>query len=221
MSYMRGLVAIALCFLLTPTLSAQMRGGMRGGGFASRGSGTVGSSNRGVFVRGPHNGFVFRSGFRGPFFGPRFHHRFFYSSPSWGYAYPLSYGYYGGDYSYQSDPYAASAYAMASSLNERDQELQQQVDNLREDVARLTGAIESGYRTSAPAPVPAPRELATPTLLIFRDGTKQEVENYAIVGGTVWLFNEQRARKVPLSLLDVDATAKANDERGLSFRAPR
>jgi len=218
---MRGLAAIALCLLLAPTLPAQMRGGMRGGAVAGRGSGTVGPSNRGLFVRGPRNGFVFRSGFPRPFFGPGFHHRFFHPSPSWGYAYPLSYGYYGGDYSYQPDPYAASAYAMANSLNERDQELQQQVDSLREDVARLTGAIESGYGTSAPAPAPAPREPATPTLLIFRDGTKQEVENYAIVGATVWLFSEQRARKVPLSSLDVEATARANDERGLSFRAPR
>ena len=217
---MRGLAAIALCFLLTPILSAQMRGGMRSGAFSGRGPGTVAFSNRGMFVGGPRNGFVFRSGFP-PFFSPGFHHRFFFSSLPWGYGYPVYYGYYDRSYSYQSDPYAASAYAMANSLNERDRELQQQLDDLREDVARLTGAIESGYRTAAPAQAPAPREPASPTVLVFRDGTKQEVENYAIVGQTVWLFNEQRARKVPLSALDVDATAKANDERGLSFREPR
>ena len=52
---------------------------------------------------------------------------------------------------------------------------------------------------------------------MFRDGTKQEVENYAIVGQTLWLFSEQRARKIPLSAIDLEATARANDERGLSF----
>ncbi len=48
-----------------------------------------------------------------------------------------------------------------------------------------------------------------------------EVENYAIVGQTLWIFSEQRARKVPLFSLDVDATAKANEERGLEFRVPQ
>ena len=218
---MRCLPALALALVLTPTLSAQMRGGMRGGGFVGRPSRGVAFSNRGFFFHGWRNRFVFRSGV---FFDPRFRHRFFYSYAPWGYAYPDYYGYYDSDYAYQSDPYAASAYAMASSLNERDRELQQQLQDLREDVARLTGAITSRYPTPvspAPSRAPAAREPATPTILMFRDGTKQEVENYAIVGQTVWLFNEQRARKVPLSSIDVDATAKANDERGLSFQVPR
>ncbi|PYV90914.1 MAG: hypothetical protein DMG90_08565 [Acidobacteria bacterium] len=219
---MRGVAAIALCLLLTPSMSAQMRGGMHGGAFTARGSGGTGFSRRGSFVQGPRNGFVFQSGFRGRFFGPRFRHRFFYSSLPWGYGYPAYYGYYDRDYSNQSDPYAASAYAMANSFDERDRELQQQLDDLREDVARLTGAIKSEYPTTAAPPrPPAPREPATPTVLMFRDGTKQEVENYAIVGQTLWLFSEQRARKIPLSAIDLEATARANDERGLSFPAPR
>jgi hypothetical protein len=56
--------------------------------------------------------------------------------------------------------------------------------------------------------------------LIFRDQHKLEIQNYAIVGQTLWIFSPQRAEKIPLSNLDLTATAKANDERGLSFKIP-
>ena len=60
-----------------------------------------------------------------------------------------------------------------------------------------------------------------PTLLVFRDKHTQEVQNYAIVGGTLWIFSEQRATKLPLSWLDIEATTKANDDRGVNFQVPR
>ena len=60
--------------------------------------------------------------------------------------------------------------------------------------------------------------ISTPTLLVFRDKHTQEVQNYAIVGGTVWIFSEQRATKLPLSWLDIEATAKANEDRGVNFQ---
>ena len=60
-----------------------------------------------------------------------------------------------------------------------------------------------------------------PTLLVFRDKHTQEVQNYAIVGGTLWIFSEQRATKLPLSWLDIEATTKANDDRGVNFQLPR
>jgi hypothetical protein len=56
--------------------------------------------------------------------------------------------------------------------------------------------------------------------LVFRDQHKEEVQNYAIVDHTVWVFTALRARKIPLSDLDVDATSKVNDERGVEFRVP-
>jgi hypothetical protein len=58
------------------------------------------------------------------------------------------------------------------------------------------------------------------TVLIFRDQHKQEVENYAIVGRTLWNFAPQRTQKIPLSDLDLAATTKANDDRGVTFRVP-
>jgi hypothetical protein len=58
------------------------------------------------------------------------------------------------------------------------------------------------------------------TVLVFRDEHKQEIRNYAIVGQTLWNFAPQHTQKIPLSDLDLPATTKANEDRGLTFRVP-
>src|SRR5271157_4482991 len=58
-----------------------------------------------------------------------------------------------------------------------------------------------------------------PSVLVFRDGHQQEVSNYAIMGQTVYVF-DKRAQKIALADLDVPATIKANDDRGLEFKIP-
>ena len=65
----------------------------------------------------------------------------------------------------------------------------------------------------AEAPVPA-------TVLVFHDQHRLEVQNYAIVGQTLWAFAPQRTQKIPLSEIDLPATTKANDERGVDFKVP-
>src|SRR5262249_42548167 len=70
----------------------------------------------------------------------------------------------------------------------------------------------------SPAPEkPVPQE---PTVLVFKDGHKSQVLNYAIVGGTLYDLSEGRTKKVALAELDLSATAKQNDERGVDFRIP-
>src|SRR5258708_25169972 len=65
------------------------------------------------------------------------------------------------------------------------------------------------------------RTESTPTtVLVFPDERKQEVQNYAVVGQTLWVFEPRRTEKIPLSQLDIPATAKANDERGVDFHLP-
>jgi hypothetical protein len=58
-----------------------------------------------------------------------------------------------------------------------------------------------------------------PSVLIFHDGHKLEVANYAIMGQTVYVF-DKRTQKIALADLDVPATIKANDARGLEFKLP-
>jgi hypothetical protein len=78
------------------------------------------------------------------------------------------------------------------------------------------------YARSAPPPPheEVRTEATSATVLVFRDQRKQEVQNYAIVGQTLWNFAPQRTQKIPLSDLDLPATTKANDERGVDFRLP-
>jgi hypothetical protein len=54
----------------------------------------------------------------------------------------------------------------------------------------------------------------------FRDERKQEVQNYAVVGQPLWIFEPRGTKKIPLSQLDIPETAKANHERGVDFRVP-
>jgi hypothetical protein len=58
------------------------------------------------------------------------------------------------------------------------------------------------------------------TVLIFKDGHELEVRNYAIVGGTLYDLSDGRTHKVELAQLDLPATVKQNDDRGVSFQLP-
>lgn len=71
-----------------------------------------------------------------------------------------------------------------------------------------------------PAPSQAALEPSTPTVLVFKDGHQLEVENYAIVGATLYDLTEGHRRKVALTDLDLTATSKQNDDRGIDFRLP-
>lgn len=73
-------------------------------------------------------------------------------------------------------------------------------------------------QTQAP---PAPAREQEPTVLVFRDGHKQEVRNYAIVGQVLWDFEVNGTHKIPLSELDLDTTRKLNDDRGVEFVLPK
>ena len=75
-----------------------------------------------------------------------------------------------------------------------------------------------------PAPVvqaePEPVVNQPKTLLVFKDGHQLEVDNYAIVGDTLFDLSEGHRRKVALAELDLTATAKQNDDRGVDFVLP-
>lgn len=66
-----------------------------------------------------------------------------------------------------------------------------------------------------------PREVPqVPTTLVFKDGHRLDVENYAIVGQTLYDLTPGHVRKVALASLDLDATEKQNDDRGVVFQLP-
>jgi hypothetical protein len=223
---MRGQLAIAalVAVLVSPSW-AQMRGGFRSaapagrGGFAAR---RPGVANRGtVFVARPGFGFRFRSGFfPGPFFFHRGFHRrgvFFGGIPWWGYA---GYPGYDSGYSYVTDDNAS--YASANASYQQNREMQSEIERLSDEIERLRDEQESRYSPAlTPRPAESNPEPHEPTTLVFRDKHTRQVQNYAIVGQSLWIFDEQRATKVPLSSLDLEATRKTNDERGIEFQIPK
>ena len=81
-------------------------------------------------------------------------------------------------------------------------------------------APRSSVRRSAPENASQPQDSAPATVLVFRDQHKEEISNYAIVGQTLVSFSAQRTKKIPLANLDLPATEKANDDRGVTFRVP-
>jgi len=58
------------------------------------------------------------------------------------------------------------------------------------------------------------------TVLVFKDGHRSDVVNYAIVGDTLFDFGAGRTHKILLADLDLPATQKANDDRGVDFQIP-
>jgi hypothetical protein len=67
-----------------------------------------------------------------------------------------------------------------------------------------------------PAPAPEPEQ----TVLVFKDGHQVEVGNYAIVGNTLFDLTGGRRRKIAIADLDLTATTKQNDDRGIDFQVP-
>jgi hypothetical protein len=58
------------------------------------------------------------------------------------------------------------------------------------------------------------------TVLVFKDGHQVEVANYAIVGSTLFDLTAGHRQKIALADLDLTATAKQNDDRGIDFQLP-
>jgi hypothetical protein len=161
-----------------------------------------------------------------PFFGPRRQHNGFVN-PFYGnvvavpYAYPV----------YVSDP------GVDDSMEEEDYRGGPTIFDRRGPGAEYYRPErrmreEEDYRATAPSE-PAPREPVRSepapqaeianqprTVLIFKDGHRLEIMNYAIVGSTLFDLSEGLTRKVALAELDLPATVKQNDDRGVEFQLP-
>ncbi|MGC1499545.1 MAG: hypothetical protein WA800_06070 [Terriglobales bacterium] len=73
---------------------------------------------------------------------------------------------------------------------------------------------------AAPPEPPDPVVVQPTTVLVFKDGHRSEVVNYAIVGDTLFDFSGDRTHKIAIADLDLAATQKANDASGVEFKLP-
>ena len=80
--------------------------------------------------------------------------------------------------------------------------------------------VRTPHSQSADVSVADPDPPQAPTILVFKDGHKLEVGNYAIVGQTLFDLTAGHARKIALADLDLEATRQLNDDRGVQFQLP-
>jgi hypothetical protein len=182
------------------------------------------------FAHFPNSGFVFVGSFG---HNPRFHafvgstcfncgfvHRGFFPAYA-GYAYPAYYP--PVDYSqpaYASQPPVIVQTAPSSGYG--DNQLVEEVQGLRDEVRQLREEQSSTRQNPQAGRAQGGATAEGPTtVLVFRDGHRTEVRNYAIAGTTLWVFNERQAKKILISELDIPATEAANTERGVEFSIPQ
>lgn len=98
-------------------------------------------------------------------------------------------------------------------------ELTGTINRLTDEVEQLREEQESAKnQQQAPNELKQVMEPNPPVrILVFRDGHRSEIMNYAVVGDTLWALTEEHARKIPISDLDMSATKKANEDQGLQF----
>ena len=197
--------------------------------------GASGGHDFGGMRAGLHTGLGARPSFRGDGFGGgRFHSRGFHHCfgcrRGFGYPWYAGYGYAGYGYAGYYDPYwwwdSSSSYdydqerelALAREMNAasvEEQRLREQDDREREQDDDVYARRAQPREEERAAEFPA-------TALVFRDQHVEEVRNYAIAGGTLWVLNDHQAgKKIPLAQLDLAATAKRNDDRGVDFQVPK
>lgn len=148
-------------------------------------------------------------------------------------AQPSAYSVYGGDV--PKEYMAPGAAAVEAAY--RQGQLDARVTSLADEVARLRAekaereaqdlkksqpdrSFADANTANANDPAQGPSTAATATL-VFRSGRRMDIGNYGIVGKTLWVFDEQRARKIPLNDLDLEATRKVNAENGFEFKIPQ
>ncbi len=95
-------------------------------------------------------------------------------------------------------------------------------ENLEEQQT-LNQQDQDAYAPPAGGMRPAREERAQAdpaTVLVFRNGQQREIQNYAIIDGMLWNFTGSRTERIPLAVLDIPATVRANDDRGVDFHLP-
>ena len=87
--------------------------------------------------------------------------------------------------------------------------------------AKDPAPAHAAQRSQEEAPAVDPDPPLPPTLLVFKDGRTVEVANYAILGPTLFDLTPGHRRKIAVMDLDLEATRRQNDERGVTFQLPQ
>ncbi len=145
--------------------------------------------------------------------------------------YGLPYAYFGapyylpfldGPYSNDFDSYNSSVYPSdpqggappeGGGLSEQVQQLSAQINGLQNQLAQGTRPSPLRDESTSSSSVPPSPALT----LVLTSGQTLEVQNYAVMGDTFWDFSSQPARKIPVSKIDIPASARASEANGAEF----
>ncbi|MGA7077283.1 MAG: hypothetical protein WBQ43_19650 [Terriglobales bacterium] len=180
-------------------------GAFRGGSIAHSGGVRI----RNGYPYRNNRGYYGRRGYGYPYYGLGYY--------PWGWDgwYDNSLDYDSGDYDSgnQDQDYAGFYQAPASTPYPENGGLQRDLQTLNGKIDRLQADVEARNHPKTEEPA---------TALVFRDKHVEEVHNYAIARGTLWVLNDHQAgKKIPLAQLDIPATIKMNDDRGVDFQVPQ
>jgi len=210
---------LALAFILVPTSRAQMNGAPASvtspgfGGHAVNGTpASVTSVGRGGYAPSPGVTFSTQVPTQGTSQHTHHHHNDgigeIYAVP---YAVPYPYPY-AADDANVADAQDDDGYQGGPTIFDRRGSGSDSYIPPAQDVPAAHASLASG--SSEPDSPP------DPTTLVFKDGHQIEVGNYAIVGQTLYDLAPGHPRKIALADLDLPATEKQNDDRGIRFQLP-
>jgi hypothetical protein len=103
------------------------------------------------------------------------------------------------------------------------EDLHHEIESLQATVRDYRDELRHTEVRQQVASKPTPEEPAVSqpeTVLVFKDGHQLEVTNYAIVGAMLYDLSDGRTKKLALAEIDLPATVKQNDDRGVDFRVP-
>jgi len=91
-------------------------------------------------------------------------------------------------------------------------------------VTNFGEASQQVLNPSAQAKAQAPKEIP-PAVLVYRDGHSEEVTSYSIIGAAIYTKSDYYAsgnwtRTIQIADLDIPATLKQNQQRGVKFDLP-
>lgn len=191
---------------------AAFHGGMRSaGGARFSGAHHPGFHNPG-FVHSPHRGPIIVTRFGGHHFARRNFYPFY-----------SSYGYYGGPFWDWDD----AEYDARFNNNSYDYQTAAEINRLSNEVERLREERDYAPAAAQPAPAPVPQPSVQakaqedlPVVVVFLDKHIREVKNYAVANEMLVVLDGNKRTKFPLADIDLAATMKLNDERGVDFQIP-
>lgn len=152
---------------------------------------------------------------------PRRDVRPLYAVPSYGYYVPLA-GYTDYDQSQQPEeqPAQASAQDDDAAQPDNDSRYGEHYFDARQSARQADEDRVIAQAKPVQPPVSSVDD-SPMTTLVYRDGHKSEVRNYAIVGSNlIDLTKSPVLKKIPLDSLDLVATRKENEDNGVDFHTP-